>query len=64
MKRFFMMAVGLVGIGGSVKNAFGLFPSFYVWNLVRFAGYGSLFVYALLMLRWARYNTDSLSKEE
>ncbi len=64
MKKIFWMVTAFIGIGGGVKNAWAMAEHFYLWPLVRCAGYSALAVYALLMLRRARYNTGSISKEE
>lgn len=54
---FFILA--LTGLGGAVANGAHLLQHFYLWPLVRLAGFASLFIYALLMLRRRRYNTHS-----
>ena len=64
LKRVFVIAAGLVGLVGAAKNGFQFTQVFYLWPLVRFVGYGSLLVYALLMLRRARYNSASFPEEE
>ena len=57
-RRFvFFVVLALVGFGGSAINGLNLLQDFYIRPLARSVGYASLLVYALLMLRPARYNT-------
>lgn len=63
-KSIFLIALSLVALAGVVLEAFHLLSAFYFWTLVRLVGHGSLFAYALLMLRHKGYNNRSLAKEE
>ena len=56
-RTLFLVALAMLGLGGTIANSAFLFHHFYLWPLVRLAGYVSLLVYALLMLGGARYNT-------
>ncbi|MBI4115536.1 MAG: hypothetical protein HY447_03065 [Candidatus Omnitrophica bacterium] len=56
--RFFLfLAVAFIGFIGGLVNFLHLFERWYMWPVVRLMGYSSLLVYALFMLRRARYNT-------
>ena len=57
VKKIFFIVLGLIGLVGALANGLHLLQDFYFRPLVRFMGYGSLFVYSLLMLRPPRYNS-------
>ena len=62
LKRFLFMILAFITLIGTALNVFRLFGHFYLWSLVRSLGYGSLFVYSLLMLFRPRYDTGSFRR--
>jgi hypothetical protein len=56
LKNVFLAMIALTALLGSLANLFRLLEHFYLWPLVRFAGYTALLASTLLMLRNPRYN--------